>query len=160
MISEKIKKKLKEAMKSRNKIEMTVLRDILTGFTNKLIEIGKTPQDVINDVEALCVIKRLAKQRKDSIKQFEKAGRSDLAGVEKAEFLILEEYIPQMMSKEDITTVAISKKRELNIKDKAKIGVLIGAVMKELKDKADGSAVKEVVEGLFGSGDNKNGEYN
>ena len=95
------------------------------------------------------VIKRLAKQRKDSIEQFRNGGREDLAGVEEKELAILEELLPQMMSQDAIRPIAEKKKAELGVEDKSKMGILVGAVMKELGGQADGSDVKAVVDSLF-----------
>lgn len=140
---------LADVMKSKDQVKLRTVRSMLTAFTNELVANGKTPQDTLDDEQALAVIKRLAKQRKDSIEQYEAAGRDELAQVEKDELAVLESYLPQMMNKEDIRPVAESKKAELGVEDKSKMGVLVGAVMKELKGKADGGDVKEVIESLF-----------
>lgn len=144
-----IKNELKEAMKAKDQSKLTVLRGLISGFTNELVASGKTPQDEVSDEIVMTVIKRQAKQRKDSIEQFEKGGREDLAENEKTELAILEAYLPTLMSKDEIKSIAEAKKAELGIDDKAKIGMLMGSLMKDLKDKADGNDVKEVVENLF-----------
>lgn len=149
MIHETIKNELKDAMKAKDTVRMSVLRNMLTAFTNELVATGKTPQDMIDDDGALTVVKRLAKQRKDSIEQFESAGRAELADTEKQELAILETYLPEMMSKEQIKEIAEAKKAEMGVDDKSKMGMLMGAIMKELKGQADGNDVKEVVESLF-----------
>ncbi len=97
----------------------------------------------------MTVLKRQAKQRKDAIEQFVAGGRPELAENEANELKIIEAYLPQMMSQDDIRVVAEAKKAEMNVTDKSGMGQLIGAVMKELKDKADGGDVKIVVESLF-----------
>ncbi|MCA9362011.1 GatB/YqeY domain-containing protein, partial [Candidatus Kaiserbacteria bacterium] len=97
----------------------------------------------------LAVIKRLAKQRKESITQYEAANRPELAVPEKEELAVLESYLPQLMSQDEIRPIAEAKKVELGIEDKGKLGMLVGAVMKELAGKADGGDVKQVVESLF-----------
>lgn len=148
-IVDDIKNRLKEAMKAKNETELTVVRGLLSGFTNELVATGKTPQDEVTDDIVMTIIKRQAKQRKDSISQFEKGGRDDLVEAEKVELKILEEYLPTLMSKEEIQKVAQVKKAELGIDDKAKMGILMGAIMKELGEKADGGDVKDVVMGLF-----------
>jgi uncharacterized protein YqeY len=104
---------------------------------------------MIGDAEGLTVIKRLAKQRKDSIEQYEAAGRTDLSEPEKEELVVLEAYLPQLMSQDEIRPIVEAKKAELGITDKAKMGMLVGAVMKELGGKADGSDVKAIAESLF-----------
>ena len=116
---------------------------------SELVAKNKTPQDTLTDDECIAVIRRLAKQRKDSIEQFEKGGRPELAETEKKELAVIETLLPQMMSLDDIKKVAEAKKVEMNVTDKAKAGILMGAVMKELKGKADGGDVKSVVESLF-----------
>ncbi len=140
---------IKAAMLAKDSVRLTVMRGLTTAFVNELVAKGKKPQDELSDEEALAVIKRGVKQRKDSIEQFVKGGREDLAAEEKAELVILEAYLPQTMSKEDIKKVAEAKKAELGVTDKSGMGKLIGAIAKELKGKAEGSDIKEVVEGLF-----------
>ena len=149
MIQENIRAAMTAAMKSRETAKLEVLRAIQTAFTNKLVATKRTPQDILDDEEALAVISQLAKQRKDSIEQYTKGDRKDLADIESAELTILEEYLPQMMSDEDILAIAKKKKDELGIEDKSKIGMLIGSLMKDLKGKADGGDVKRMVESLF-----------
>jgi len=149
MLHEQIKEEIKDSMRARESVRLDVLRGVLAAFTNELVATGKKPQDVIDDDTALTVIKRLAKQRKDSIEQFEKGNRKDLADKEREELTHLEKFLPEVMSKEDIQKISEAKKSELGIEDKSKIGMLMGAVMKELKGKADGGDVKEVVESLF-----------
>ena len=148
-LHQKIKDELKVALKARDDARLRTVRSMLTAFTNELVATGKKPQDMLDDESVLTVIKRLAKQRKDSIEQYEAAGRNELAAVEKEELAILESYLPQMISQDEIRPVAEQKKKELGIDDKSKMGVLMGAVMKELKGKADGADVKKVVEDLL-----------
>lgn len=148
-LHETIKASLKDAMKAREEVKLRVIRHIMTAATNELVATGKTPQDILGDDETLAVIKRLAKQRKESILQYEAANRPELAEPEKVELVVLETYLPQMMSQDEIKPVAEAKKSELGIDDKSKMGMLVGAVMKELAGKADGGDVKEVVESLF-----------
>jgi len=148
-LHEKIKSQLKEALKAKEETRLRTIRSMLTAFTNELVATGKTPQDWLNDDETLAVIKRLAKQRKESIVQYEENNRPELAVPEKAELEVLEGYLPQMMSQDEIRPIVEAKKTELGIDDKSKMGMLVGASMKELAGKADGSDVKAVVESLF-----------
>lgn len=149
MLIDQIKAELKEAMKAKDELRLGVLRGFISAFTNELVATGKTPQNEVTDELAMTVIKRQSKQRKDSIEQFTAGGRNDLVEKEKKELEIIEKYLPQMMSKEEIQKIAEAKKTELGINDKSKMGMLMGALMRDLKDKADGNDVKEVVEGLF-----------
>ena len=92
---------------------------------------------------------RAAKQRKDSIQQFEAGSRPELAEAEKAELAIIETMLPTQMSREEIVATAQAKAAELGVTDKSKANQLMGALMKDLRGKADGTLVKEVVDGLF-----------
>ncbi len=144
-----IKGELKEALKAKDEVRLRTVRGMLTAFTNELVATGKKPQDELDDTAVLGVIKRLAKQRKESIVQFDAAGRQDLSDPEKAELVVLEGYLPQLMSQEEIEPIAKAKLAEMGVTDKSKIGVAIGALMKELGGKADGGDVKAVVEKLL-----------
>ncbi|MFT5832068.1 MAG: hypothetical protein ACI9SY_000449 [Candidatus Paceibacteria bacterium] len=149
LLHESIKGELKEAMKAKEAVRLRVVRQLLTAFMNEMVATGRTPQDMLTDDETLAVIKRASKQRKESITQFEAAGRDELAVPEKEELVILETYLPKMMSLEEITPIVEVKKAELGIDDKSKMGILVGAVMKELAGKADGGDVKMAVEVMF-----------
>ncbi len=136
-------------MKAKDEVRLRTVRSLLTAFTNELVAGGKTPQDELDDEAVLAVIKRAAKQRKESITQYEENGRPELAAPEQEELVVLESYLPELMSQEEIKPIAEAKKAELGIDDKSKMGQLIGAVMKDLQGKADGGDVKAVVESLF-----------
>jgi len=144
-----IKGELKEAMKAKDEVKLRTVRSMMTAFTNELVATGKKPQDELDDAGVLSVIKRLAKQRKESIVQFEAAGRNELAEPEKLELAVLESYLPQMMSQEEIEPIAKAKLEEMGVTDKSKMGIAIGALMKDLNGKADGGDVKAVVERLL-----------
>ncbi|HQM18850.1 MAG TPA: GatB/YqeY domain-containing protein [Candidatus Paceibacterota bacterium] len=144
-----IRDQIKESMKAGDKVRLEVMRGLVTAFTNELVAQKRTPQDVLTDEEALSVISRLSKQRKDSIEQFTKGGRMDLVEEETKQLAILSEYLPEMMGKEDIEKIAKNKKDELGLSDPSKKGLLMSSLMKDLKGKADGAMVREVVDQLF-----------
>lgn len=149
MLQKKIIEDMQKAMKAKDKIRLLVLRGLMSAFTNELVSKKKKPDAELPDEEAMEVIQRGAKQRKDSIEQFNKGGRTDLVEVEEKELAILEEYLPEMMGREEIEKLAKAKKEELGVDDRAKMGMLMGSLMKDLKGKADGGDVKAVVESLF-----------
>ncbi len=149
MLHEQIKGEIKKSMMAKEALRLETMRGLLSAFTNELVATKRTPQEMLTDEEVLKVMKRAANQRKDSIEQFEKGGRPELAEKEKAELAIIETFLPQMMSKDEIRKIAEAKKAELGADDKSKMGMFMGALMKELKGRADGNDVKEVVEGLF-----------
>ena len=148
-MQEQIKAKIKEAMLAKDSVSLNVYRGISAAFVSEVMAKGKTPQDALEDADCITVLKRLAKQRKDSIEQFERGGRPELAESEKVELSIIETLLPKSMPIDEIRKVAEAKKLELNIVDKSKSGILTGAVMKELKGQADGSDVKNIVDSLF-----------
>jgi hypothetical protein len=137
------------AMKAREQVKVDTLRGAMTSFTNELVAKGRKPTDELTDDEAVVVIKRLAKQRKDSMEQFTNGGRPELAEKEAAELKILEVYLPESASIEDIEKVAIAKKAELGITDASGTGKLMGAIIKEFAGTADGADVKAVVTKLL-----------
>lgn len=146
MLQDQIKEKIKDAMRAKDQVRLMVLRGLTSAFINELVATKRMPDDKLSDEEVLAVIQRMAKQRKDSIDQFVNGGRADLAEDEKAELAIIEEFLPEMMSEEEIKKVVETKKTEMGITDKSQMGMFIGSVMKELKGKADGALVKKVVE--------------
>ncbi len=148
-IIEQIKTDMKEAMKAKDQVSLTVIRGLLSAFTNELVAIGRTPQDTLSDDETLAVIKKASKQRKDAIEQFVSGGREDLAEGEKAELAVIEKYLPALMSIEQIKPIAEAKIAEFG-GDKSKMGQIIGAVVKETAGQADGGDIKKVVMELLG----------
>jgi uncharacterized protein len=149
MIIVDIKEQLKTAMREKNQTALDTLRSVMSACTNELVASGKTPQDEVTDEMVLKVIGRLIKQRKDSISQFEAGGRNDLAESEKEQLAILEQFQPPQMGEDELRAIAMRKKEELGITDKAKAGILTGAVMKEVSGQADGALVKSIIESLF-----------
>ncbi len=149
MLHQQIKDEIKKAMFAKETERLSALRNILASFTNEVIAKGKKPDKLIDDEGALIVLKRLAKQRKESIEQFTLGQRPEKAEVEKRELAIIESFLPAQMSREEIQKIAETKKAELGIIDKTKFGQLMGAITKETKGLADGNLVKEVVESLL-----------
>ena len=87
-----------EAMRAKDTARLLALRNLKAAFANELVAKGKSTNDTLSDDEALVVIRRLVKQRKDSIEQFRKGGREELAKAEEAELKVLESYLPAQMS--------------------------------------------------------------
>ena len=148
ILHQTIKNHIKEAMLAHDEIRKLVLRGVQAEMQRELITKKSTANEGA-DEEVLTIIKRLVKQRRDSIDQFTRGGRADLAENESKELKILEVYLPATMSKTDIKKIAIAKATELKITDKTGAGKLIGAISKELKGKAEGSDIKQVVDNLF-----------
>lgn len=149
-LQQQITDQIKDAMRAKDTIRLGVLRAIKTAFTNELVATKRTPQEELSDEQALAVITRESKKRKDSIEQFTKAERYELAKDEQDELEVIQEFLPQLMSRDEIKKIVEAKKAEMGITDKSEMGKFIGAVMVDLKGKADGGDVKAVVEEVLG----------
>lgn len=143
-----IKAQMVEAMKARDAERLNVLRGLLSAFTNEAVAKKRMPNEELSDDEVLAVISRAVKQRKDSIEQFLKGGRKELAEAEQKEMEILQSYLPQQMSREEVVKFVSSKFEEVK-PDASSKNQFMGMVMKELKGRAEGSMVKEAVDNLF-----------
>lgn len=147
-LHESIKAGIPEAMKAKDAVTLRTYRSLATLMTNEVVAKKRKPDEFLTDEEALAVLKRAANQRKDSIEQFDKAGRTELSAPEKEELAVIEALLPAQMPREEIEKVVKAKIAEMGA-DKSKAGQVTGAVMKELKGQADGGAVKEVVDALL-----------
>ena len=148
-LHETLKQSIPDALRAHDEVKLRTLRSLVTAMTNEVVAKKRKPNEYLNDDESIAVLKRAASQRKDSIEQFEKASRVDLAEPEKAELAIIESYLPAQMSREEIEKIARAKMAELGVSSKADMGKFIGAVMKECGGRADGGEVKAVVDKLL-----------
>src|SRR5690349_3481146 len=108
-----IKNKIKEAMIAKDATRLLVLKGLSAAFVNELVAKKRKPDEELGDDDAMSVINRAVKQRKDSIEQFEKGGRQDLADNEKAELKILETFLPAQMSREEVLDFVKKKQTAL-----------------------------------------------
>lgn len=150
---EKIQNQIKDAMRAKDQVRLTTLRGVLASFTNEAVAKGRTPQDKLTDDEAITVIRRLVKQRKDSIEQFEKGGRNDLADNEKQELVILEGFLPAQMSEEKVREIVNEALRQAQGDNNPVLqnkGAFVGLIIKRTAGQADGALVKKIVEEILG----------
>ena len=148
MIYETIQSQIKDAMRAHEQLKLDTLRGMLAGFTNELVAKGRKPQEQLTDEEAVVVITRLAKQRKDAIAQYSAGGRDELVKEESAQLAVLETFLPTQMSRVEIETYIKSKITEMGEIDPTKKGQFMGGIMKDLKGKADGAVVKEIIDSI------------
>lgn len=145
-LSEKIISDLTTAMKSRDAARSQVLRSIKAALQEKEISMRSSGERVdLADEVVTQVLMKAAKQRKDSIQQFEQANRDDLASVEKQELEIIESYLPKMMSEVEILAIVKETAAAVGATNPADMGKLMGALMPKVKGKADGSIVNRLV---------------
>lgn len=149
MTHTQLREAVKEALRNHDELKLSVMRGLLSNATNELVAKGKKPTEELPEDDIMNLIRRGAKQRKDSIEQFEKGNRADLAAKEKEELLILEEFLPAMLPRDAVEAAVRAKAAELGVTDKTKANQLISALMKDLKGTADGTVVKEIVDSLF-----------
>ncbi len=147
-LQESIKNGIKDAMKNKDSVRLLVLRGLSTAFMNYSVAHGGTPQTELTDEQVIDIITKEAKKRKDSIEQFTNAGRPELAEKESSELVILNEFLPKLMTREELIPIVKSTINEFN-SDKSKTGMIVGSLMKELKGKADGGLVKLLVEEML-----------
>lgn len=134
---------LKQAMLAKEELKVSVLR-MLKAEVMK-VQTDGTGTEITEEV-IQNLIQKMIKQRKDSIEQFEKGGRPELAIKEKEEVDLLMAYMPEQMSEEAIRAEVRATKESLGITDKSGLGKLMGALMGKLKGKADGGMIKKIVE--------------
>jgi len=151
MLQQQIREDMKNAMRAKETVKLEVLRGILAASTNELIAQKRKPQEELSDDEIILIIARLAKQRKDSIEQYRAGGRDDLAEAEKKELEYIKKYLPQMMARDEIKKLALAKHNQMSLTEPSQKGILIGALMKDLKGKAEGHDVKAVVDEMLES---------
>ncbi len=147
-LTDKVNSHITAAMKAKDAPRLSTLRMMKTAMVNKGVEKGRD----LEDAEVLQVVSSLVKQRRDSVEQFSKAGRTDLAEKEAAEIAVLEEYLPPAATAQEIdaaVTAAITETAAASAKD---IGKVMKAVMPKLAGKnADGRTVNESVRRKLGA---------
>jgi hypothetical protein len=149
MTHQELKESIKDAMRAKDAVRLAVLRGLSAAAVNELVAKQRKPDGMLSDDELLSVIMRASKQRKDSIEQFEKGGRPELAANEKAELALIETMLPQQISRDEIEKATQEKAAALGVTDKSGANKLMGMLMKDLKGKADGNVVKDVINSLF-----------
>ena len=146
-ISEQVEKDLVAAMKAREELRLSVLRMAKTALKHKQVELGKA----LSDDEAIAVLRTLVKQRRDSVEQFRKGGREDLAAKEEAETEILQTYLPAAASDEEIVAAVAAAITETGASGPQDLGKVMKVAMQKLAGKnADGKRVNQTVRAKLG----------
>lgn len=141
MIIDKIKDSLKVAMKNSKKEKVLAIRNIL----EKIKKIEVDNQKELNENEVIKIISKYAKQLRDSITQFKAGNRLDLVEKEQQELKIVEEFLPQQLSKDEIDKIAKNVINELNAKTMSDMGIVMKKIMEITKGAADGSLISVAV---------------
>ena len=141
-LKDQIDSDIKTAMKARDSQTVSALRMVSSAIKNKMIEVR--PNELTDD-DVIGVLKKLSKQRKDSIEQFQKAGRDDLVENEQKELLVLEKYLPEQMSEEQITEIVIASISEVGAASMKDMGKVMQAVTAKTQGAADNKLVSQIV---------------
>jgi uncharacterized protein YqeY len=131
----------KTALKAKDELKLSVLRMLKTAIKNKEVEVRRK----LEDEDVLALVSNQAKQRRDSIKQFEEGGRDDLVQREKAELAVLESYLPAQMDRGEIETEVMALLDELEAKSVKDMGRVMKTFMNRFAGQVDGKVVGEVV---------------
>ncbi|NSW81203.1 GatB/YqeY domain-containing protein [bacterium] len=138
----KLKSDLKNFILTKNKVASNVVRSILSTITNDGLKDSATEEDIVS------IVKKEIKKRKEAIKLYDSNNREDLSKIEQAELLILQSYIPEQMTEEDLKVEMIKIKDELLKENKLNIGELIKATIKKFSSSADNSMISKIAKDL------------
>lgn len=143
-LTERIEKDYIVAYKAKEQLKLDVLRLLKTAAKNLLVEL-KRPGGALSDEEMMGVLLRQAKQRQDSVEQYRAANRDDLADREAAELVILQEYLPQALSQEELTAAIEAAVAATGAATPQDMGKVMNAIMAQYKGRVDGKALSAAV---------------
>ncbi|WP_078413818.1 GatB/YqeY domain-containing protein [Priestia abyssalis] len=138
---ERLNDDMKQAMKNKEKEKLSVIRMVKASLQNEAIKLGRE----LTEEDELTIISRELKQRKDSLHEFEQAGRQDLVDKIQNELAVLEIYMPKQLTEEELTEIVKEAIAEVQASSKADMGKVMAVIMPKVKGKADGSLVNKLV---------------
>jgi uncharacterized protein YqeY len=144
-LAERVDTDLKDAMRAKDATKLGVLRMLKSALKYAAIEKSGAEAD-LNDAEAAQVVRKQAKQRQDSIESFEKGGRAELAAKEREELSILQAYLPQGMSADELAKVVRDTIAEVGATSKAEMGAVMKALQEKVAGRADGKTLSQEVQ--------------
>lgn len=149
-IIDRLNDDLKEAMRNQDKVRLRTLRSLRSALKNKEIDQRESGVETdLSEQDQLSVLRKQVNQRKDSIEQYESAGRDDLVEQEQEELDVLNEYMPAQMSDEELEGTLRDIIEEVGAESMADMGAVMGPAMGKLKGRVDGSRVQQVVQSLL-----------
>ena len=137
-----LQEELKVAMKARDKATLTGLRNILGQLNSRRIDKGED----LTKQECIQILQSSAKQLKDSLEQYEKVGRDDLAEVEAFELKLIKKYLPEQLSEDDVLALVRKTIKSTGAQSMQDMGRVMGAIMKHLTGAADGKMIQKIVQ--------------
>ncbi len=148
-LKERIMSDLKKAMKERDEVKVRTLRMVVASIKNWEVENVKE----IDDEGVIAVLTKEAKKRKEAIEEYRKAGREDLAGSEEEELKVIESYLPERMSEEEIKKLILETIEEVKATSPKDLGKVMKVIMPKIKGRADGKLVNEMVRKILSDGE-------
>ncbi|MBP2241675.1 uncharacterized protein YqeY [Cytobacillus eiseniae] len=139
---ERLNEDMKQAMRNKEKVKLTVIRMVKASLQNEAIKLGTE----LSAEQELTVLSREVKQRKDSLHEFDKAGREDLVEKIRTELQFVELYMPEQLSEEEVSKIVQEAIAEMGAASKAEMGKVMAAIMPKVKGKADGAVVNKLVQ--------------
>ncbi len=149
-LAERVDTDLKDAMRAKDATKLGVLRMLKSALEYAAIEKSGAEAE-LNDAEAAQVVRKQVKQRQDSIESFEKGGRAELAAKEKEELSILQAYLPQGMSADELAKVVRDTIAEVGATSKAQMGAVMTALQEKAAGRADGKTLSQEVQKQLGN---------
>ncbi|TFB24847.1 GatB/YqeY domain-containing protein [Filobacillus milosensis] len=138
---ERLNEDMKQAMRNKEKDRLAVIRMVKSSLQNEAIKKGEE----LNEEEEIQVLTREVKQRKDSLQEFQNANREDLAEKTEQELKIIQAYLPEQLSDEELEQIVVETINEVGASSKSDMGKVMSAVMPKVKGQADGSKVNKMV---------------
>lgn len=152
-LKDRIGEEIKAAMKSKDKVRLETVRSIKKLLLEKEVSVRPSGAEALTPEQEMEVLVQLAKQRRESIEQYRQAGREELAAQEAEELAIIEEYLPKQLSDEEVSAMIDEIIAQVGATSAKDMGKVMGPVMQQLKGKADGKKVQELVKAKLNSSD-------
>ncbi len=148
-LNDRIAADLKDAMRARDDVRRRTLRSVRSALMKKEIGEREGGEGTLTEEQELAVLQKEAKQRRESIEQFESAGREDLAEKEREELAVIEDYLPSQLSEDELRDKIEAIIEDVGAESMADMGAVMGRAMGALRGRADGNAVRKIVEELL-----------
>ena len=149
MVKDRLTEDLKTAMRAKDEVRLRTIRSLRAALMEKEIEFRKGGEGSLSEEQELAVLQKQAKQRRDSIEQFESAGREDLSAKEQEELQVIEEYLPRQLSDEEVRRAVQEVIDETGAQSRADMGKVMGAAMQRLRGRAEGRKVQQIAQELL-----------
>lgn len=150
-LKDRIGEDIKTAMKAKDKVRLETVRSIKKAILEKEVSVRPSGQAELTEAQEMEILVQLAKQRRDSIAQYQQAGRTDLVDQESQELAILEEYLPKQLSDTEVEQAIAEIIAQVGATSAKDMGKVMGPAMQQLKGKADGQKVQAIVKAKLGS---------